>query len=228
MRICVAQHVPFEGPGLIAEWAVLREVELLVVRLFDGEVLPDREQLEGLIVLGGPMGIYDEEKYPWLLLEKQQIRLAIDDAKPVFGICLGAQLIADALGAAVFPGVEKEIGWFDVLQCASNPFLQLPEPCTVLHWHGDTFDLPENAECLGSTLLTPNQGFAVSDGLVALQFHIETTPESLDALIEHSAEELAEAGDFIQTPQELRAGLRHLPVLRPLLFGLLDRLFLGA
>ena len=227
MKIHIAQHVLFEGSGAIAAWAESRQIELSMVRLFDGEQLPDRAALEGLIVLGGPMGIYDEENFPWLVKEKKQIRAAIDDGKPVLGICLGAQLIADVLDARVFQGPQKEIGWFNIERSIQHSTFSLPESCTVLHWHGDTFDLPKQAIALASSSVTPHQGFSFKDHVVALQFHLETTPESLEALIKHSADELAESGEWIQSPQQLRNGLHHISLLQPLLFQLLDNLFLA-
>ena len=225
MKIYVAQHVPFEGVGAIADWAESRKVSLGVVRLFAAEKLP--EEVDGLIVMGGPMGIYDHEDHPWLVDEKKRIRSVIDAKKPVLGICLGAQLIADVLGARVFPGTQKEIGWFELQRTAQWTGVDFPSTCTVLHWHGDQFELPEGAISFASSAVTLCQGFFLEDRVAALQFHLETTPESLETLIENSKSELLQAGEWIQPPQELREGLVHLSALHPILFRLLDSLFLG-
>jgi len=225
MKIYVAQHVPFEGVGAIADWAESRKVSLGVVRLFAGEKLPEQID-DGLIVMGGPMGIYDYEDHPWLVDEKKMIRSVLDAKRPVLGICLGAQLIADVLGARVFSGIQKEIGWFGLERVAQWSEIDFPSSCTVLHWHGDQFEVPEGAISFASSAVTLCQGFFLEDRVAALQFHLETTPESLEALIENSTSEFLQKEEWIQSPRELREGLVHLSALHPILFRLLDALFL--
>ena len=110
MNLHYLQHVPFEGLGFIDEWAGNNGVEVGVSRLYAGEVFPAMDAFDGLVIMGGPMGIHDHEEHPWLVHEKAFIRKAIDAGKPVLGICLGAQLVADVLGAKVYPGPQKEIG----------------------------------------------------------------------------------------------------------------------
>lgn len=221
MRLHVYQHVAFEGPALIADWAAARALPLVLHRLFDGEppALPTPD--EALIVLGGPMGVHDEASCPWLVAEKAAIRKALTMGCPVFGICLGAQLLAHVLGARVYRNVEREIGWFPVASAQSG--WPLPERFTPLHWHGDTFDLPEGAQSLGSSTLTRHQGFAWRDQALALQFHLEATPDWLDGLIQHGADELAGGGQFVQPPAALQAERRHFEANRELCFALLDR-----
>jgi len=226
VKIYVLQHVSFEGVGAIADWAEMRGILLCVVRLWAGEKLPE-QVVDGLIVMGGPMGIYDYEDYPWLIDEKKFIRSVIEAKKMVLGICLGAQLIAAVLGARVFSGDEKEIGWFELKRLAPLMDISFPLGCMVLHWHGDQFEVPEGAVCFASSMVTSCQGFFLGDRVVALQFHLETTAESLEALIENSESELLEKGEWIQSPQDLREGLVYLPELHSVLFRLLDVLFLN-
>jgi GMP synthase-like glutamine amidotransferase len=222
MRLHWLQHVPFEGLGYIEEWANAHGAERSRTRLFAGEQLPDIGTFDWLVVMGGPMGIHDHEEHPWLVAEKEFIRQAIDAGKTVVGICLGAQLMANVLGAKVYPGPQKEIGWFPVQRSEGAPGL-VPEQLTVFHWHGDTFDIPEGAIRLASSAGCRNQGFVYNDRSVALQFHMETTPESMEALIEHCADELVEA-PFIQTANQMRAGRSNLADVNAIMKKLLDSL----
>ncbi len=186
MKLHYLQHVPFEGLGIIENWAVSNGFEISCTRLFADEKLPDIGSFDWLVVMGGPMGIYDHEAHPWLMAEKQLIKNTIDAGKTVLGICLGAQLIADVLGAKVYPGPQKEIGWFPLQ--GSNPLL--PETLTAFHWHGDTFEIPKGATHLASSAACKNQGFIYNGRVVGLQFHLETTPQSMEALIENCGDEL--------------------------------------
>jgi GMP synthase (glutamine-hydrolysing) len=222
MRLHYLQHVPFEGPGIIEEWAKARGAVISVSQLFNNDPLPDPEHFDWLVVMGGPMGIYDHDEHPWLVAEKQFIRQAVNADKTVLGICLGAQLIADVLGAEVYPGPQKEIGWFPVRREAGAPDL-LPEELTVFHWHGDTFDLPAGAIPLASSTTCRNQGFIYNDRVVALQFHMETTPESMEALIENCGDELVDVPG-IQTGKQMRAGLSNIGTINTAMYALLDQL----
>jgi GMP synthase-like glutamine amidotransferase len=216
------QHVPFEGLGMIEDWANAQGFEISVTRLFNNDPFPDIKTFDWLVIMGGPMGIYDLAEYPWLSAEKNFIQYAIEAKKTVLGICLGAQLIADVLGAKVYPGPQKEIGWFPIQRVAGAPDL-LPEKLTVFHWHGDTFELPEGAIRLASSAACINQGFVYNGRVVALQFHLETTPESMDALIENCGEELLDA-PYIQTAEQMRAGQAHMGNINATIFRLLDSL----
>ncbi|VGO19805.1 type 1 glutamine amidotransferase [Pontiella sulfatireligans] len=222
MRLHWLQHVPFEGLGYIEEWALVRGVEISCSQLFAGEKIPALKSFDALVVMGGPMGIYDHEEHPWLVEEKESIKQAIDAGKAVLGICLGAQLMADALGAKVYPGPQKEIGWFPIQRVAGAPEL-LPEALTVFHWHGDTFDLPEGAVRLASSKACLNQGFVYKGRAVGLQFHMETTPKNMAALIENCGHELADA-PFIQTAEQMNAGLPSIGTINSAMAQLLDTL----
>lgn len=209
MNIHWLQHVPFEGLGSIEKWAGKMGHTLSCTRLFAGDPLPQHNQFGMLVVMGGPMGIYDEKEYPWLITEKPFIRAAINAGMPVLGICLGAQLIADVLGARVSANTQKEIGWFTVTRTDPIPdglMGILPENQTVFHWHGDTFDLPAGAVHLYSSNVCRNQAFLYKDRVLALQFHLETALESAIPLIQNCRNELV-PGPSIQTEQEIIDGI---------------------
>ncbi|MEM8558638.1 MAG: gamma-glutamyl-gamma-aminobutyrate hydrolase family protein [Bacteroidota bacterium] len=191
------RHVPFEGPAHIATWAAARGYALATTRLFAGDDLPDTADLDGLVVMGGPMNIYEEDRYSWLVDEKALIREAIEAGKPVVGVCLGAQLIADVLGSRVVPVGQKEIGWFPLhLTDAgqAHPLLAgVPASLPVFHWHGETFALPNGAVHLARTPVCETQAFLWGDHVLGLQCHFEMTRSSVDAIIEGCADELAAA-----------------------------------
>lgn len=205
MRIHYLQHVPFEGPGVIQSWARRKNNLLTGTRLYGDEALPVAEDFQGLVVMGGPMGACDEKDFPWLEKEKQFIERCINQQIKVLGICLGAQLIADILGAEVSSMQHKEIGWYPLswsTPARSHSLLDfLPARQTVLHWHGDQFDLPESAISLGASEGCANQGFVVEDQIIGLQFHLEMTKKGLSQLIDNSGNELETGtGPFIQSP----------------------------
>jgi GMP synthase-like glutamine amidotransferase len=211
VRVQVFQHVPFEDLGSIRPWLVARGADVHYTRFFAHDPLPSVDDFDALIVLGGPMSVNDEALHPWLTQEKQLLRDAIAHDRPILGICLGAQLIASALGARVYPNAVKEIGWFPLRgvpispsssAAASQPKFQFPAESIVFHWHGDTFDLPEGAIRLASTAVCQNQAFQLTRNVLGLQFHLETTPESAKLMIEHGADELVTA-PYIQTAAQM-------------------------
>ncbi len=219
------QHVPFEGPAAVADWARERNVPFKVKHLFRGDSLPELTEFDMLAVMGGPMSANDEAALPWLAPEIARVGQAIAAGKAVLGICLGAQIMAKALGARVYPGPAKEIGWFHVHRTEDvHPlFSGIPAEFTAFHWHGETFDLPVGAERLASTKVTPNQAFAAGQKALGLQFHLEATKDSVNALIENAAAEIGD-GPYEQKPEALQAGLDHCAAMRPLLGRILDRL----
>ena len=223
MRIHYLQHVAFEGLGSIEEWARDHGAEIGCSRLFANEPLPGLGSFDWLLVMGGPMNIYEEEIYPWLRQEKALIKEAITAGKVVLGVCLGAQLIADTLGAKVTRNRHREIGWFPLH--AIHPAMAdiIPAQALVMHWHGDTFALPPGAEPLAASEACQNQGFIYQGRVLGLQFHLETTPESLASLIAHSGDELTVA-PFIQTPAEMLAQADRFTAINRMMAALLDYL----
>lgn len=207
MRIHWLQHVDFEGLGTMEEWVREKGHALSCTRLFAGEIVPALDAFDMLIVMGGPMGVHDHGEYSWLQDEKAFLQRVIAAGKPVLGVCLGAQLLADVLGARVFPNEEKEIGWFPVVRDGVVPerlARVLPEQQTVFHWHGDTFTLPEKAIRLYSSAACVNQAFVYEERIIGLQFHLETTPDSVASLIENCRPELV-AAPWIQKEEEMLA-----------------------
>lgn len=206
MRIHHLQHVPFEGLGSIEPYFLQQGHQLSSTHLYLGQVLPYLDSLDWLIVMGGPMGVHDEAVYPWLAEEKAFIRNAIDNGKLVLGICLGAQLIADVLGARVYRNEHREIGWFPItpsVESGSTIFGKVfPDSMDVFHWHGDTFDIPSGGVLLASSAACKNQGFSIDDRIVALQFHLETTPDSARALIDNGRDEL-DGSHYVQAEADI-------------------------
>jgi len=222
MRMAVLQHVEFEGPAAVADWAAERGFPLRIYQLYRDTALPPVSDFDMLTVMGGPMSANDEARLGWLGPEIALVREAIAADKTVLGICLGAQIIAKALGARVYPGSAKEIGWFPVQRTAgSHPlFDSLPDSFTPFHWHGETFDLPCEATLLAKSEVTETQAFAVGQRVLGLQFHMEATEESVRALLEGAAHEIGH-GVFEQQPAAILAGLNQCASLRPLLDAVL-------
>jgi GMP synthase (glutamine-hydrolysing) len=208
MRIHYLQHVPFEGLASIEQWATKKDYIISATKFYNGEILPSVDDLDWLIIMGGPMNIYEDDKYPWLTLEKHFIAEAIKNNKIVIGICLGSQLIADVLGAKVYKGQEKEIGWYPIQVTpeaqVSQVFTSFPPSFTVFHWHSDIFDLPLGAVRLAYSEVCANQAFIYGDRVLGLQFHLESTPDSVQQIIKNSTSELV-TGKYIQKPEEMLA-----------------------
>ncbi len=188
--IYAIQHLSFEDLGSLEDLFYQLGFR---VRYFEAGVddLTQAMQHTGLtIILGGPIGVYETEDYPFLQKEIDLLKVRLENNLPTLGICLGAQLIAHALGAKVYAGAVKEIGWSPLtLSNQTNHLLAPLEDSPVLHWHGDTFDLPKNAVLLASSALYPNQAFSIGSHILALQFHIEVATESLEKwLIGHTCE----------------------------------------
>src|SRR3990172_5902996 len=167
MKIDILQHVPYEGPGAIAEWAQSRGHELRVTELYKAAP-PPAEDVEFVVVMGGPMNVYQETEYPWLAAEKAFLSGAIGAGRVVLGICLGAQLLADVLGGKVSKNKQAEIGWFPVEITDDGRDLELlegfPTPFIALHWHGDTFSIPPDALHVASPAACRNPAFAYDGG----------------------------------------------------------------
>lgn len=204
MRAHCLQHVPFEGLGSIAPWLQAQGYEVTYTRFFETTDLPDVRSIDFLVILGGPMSVKDEGRYPWLVSEKRFIRDYIASGKPALGICLGAQLIASALGARVFQNPVKEIGWFPVhgLHSGEGEIFVFPPSEMVFHWHGETFDLPEGAIRIARSIGCENQAFQLGKNVIALQFHLETTPESAREIVLQCRDELT-VSPYIQREEDI-------------------------
>jgi GMP synthase-like glutamine amidotransferase len=205
MKVHVFQHAPFEDLGSIAAWLRDRGAEVRYTRFFADERPPNLDQIDLLIAMGGPMSVNDERELPWLTIEKQAVRDAIARNIPVLGVCLGAQLIASALGARVYPNSVKEIGWFPIHGVpAAKAAFAFPPHCPVFHWHGETFDLPAGAIHLARSAACRHQAFQIGRNVLALQFHLEMTAHGLLGLVENCRNELV-SGPYVQHEQELLA-----------------------
>ena len=228
MRLHVLQHVPFEGLGHIDSWIRRRGHRLTLSRLYEGAKLPDPEAFDRLVILGGPLNIHEEAAYPWLVEEKALIKAALAAGKSAVGICLGAQLLADGLGSRVYAGSHREIGWFPVRLTAAGQRTALteglPAVTTVFHWHGDTFDLPPGAVHLFASEACANQAFLLDNRILGLQFHLESTPETVQQLLTHCRDELI-PGPFIQGVAQIADTVpERFARINNLLETLLDRL----
>jgi GMP synthase (glutamine-hydrolysing) len=198
MTECIAiRHVAFEDvgllSGLLAECGFsLRYLEAGVDRIDTTEIAA----ADLVVILGGPIGVYEDDRYPFLRDELAAVRARLDAKRATLGICLGAQLIAKALGADVAPGPAKEIGWGSIALTEAGkrsvlaPFADVP----VLHWHGDNAGLPPGAVNLASTKACPHQAFAIGDTILALQFHIEADPRRIEQWLVGHTVELGKAG----------------------------------
>ncbi|MBN2084715.1 MAG: type 1 glutamine amidotransferase [Anaerolineales bacterium] len=226
MRISVLTHIPFETPGCISRWAAERGHECTVVRLWAGEPPPDADAVDLLVSMGGPMGANDESRFPWLREEKRLICSIQERGKRGLGICLGAQVMAAALGARVRPNPGKEIGWFPVRLTGEgqhSPFFSgFPAEFQAFHWHADTFDIPPGSVRLAESAASRNQAFAAG-GLLGLQFHLEVEAAGVRALLEHCRSDL-QAAEWVQPREVIEAGPDSYAELHARAFALLDSL----
>ncbi len=216
-KVLFIQHGDTDKPGLLSSALDARKVGLEICHPYAGQALPDSlAGFDGLAIGGGAQSAYEQDRFPYLAHECALIREATQQEKPVLGLCLGAQLMAAALGASVRPGARREIGFFpvtlDPIARYDPLWCDLPTDFITTHWHGDVFDLPSAGMRLGSSALTPNQLFRYGRGLYGLQFHLEMTPEIFEEMVVDSEDYLREAG---ADPQALTAQAREvLPPLR--------------
>jgi len=184
MNVLIIKNIAAEGPGTIEDYLRSEAIPYAIVDLGRGEGIPDPNTVTHLVIMGGPMAVYEMDQHPYLRAEAKLIEQSIKGGKRVLGVCLGAQMVAHALGARVYAGEQKEIGWYKVAltpEGMKDPLLSAlaldgSTAAAVFQWHGDTFDLPSDAVRLASSPLYPNQAFRYKDRVYALQFHIEVTP----------------------------------------------------
>jgi GMP synthase-like glutamine amidotransferase len=227
LRIHILQHVAFEGPAAIGDWALIHGHAVSSTHLFaKAAVLPATDDFDLLVIMGGPMGVDDVATIPWLGAEMEFVRKTVLAGKKLLGICLGAQILAHVLGGIVSTNPLKEIGWFPIQR---SPELQgiwaevFPAEYVAFHWHGQTFSLPQGAQAIGSSQACVNQGFLWNDQVLALQFHLETTPASAEALLAHGLADLGSEGVFVQSAKVIGDGAQiHCVRLNRLLDGVLQ------
>lgn len=202
MKLHYLQHVPFEGIAGIGGWALRKGFSVSSTQLYKEFKLPCQNDFDWLAVMGGPMNIYEEGKFPWLKQEKNFIRHAVDKGKVVLGVCLGAQLVAAVLGGEVKKNNHKEIGWYPVNLTEEGAkealFKNFPPEFTPFHWHGDTFEVPAGAIRIAESQACKNQAFIYKDRVLGLQFHLESSLNDIENLIKNCGSELVEA-KFIQS-----------------------------
>jgi GMP synthase-like glutamine amidotransferase len=207
MHIHYLQHERNEDLAFIGQWASQNDVTTSATLFFEEPVFLDFDAFDWLIIMGGPMAAYEEEKYTWLISEKVFIKKAISAGKIVLGICLGSQLIADALDAKVSKNEEAEIGFFPVIfsrEAQSDKYFRhFPRELMTMHWHGDTFELPEGAIHMASSSATLNQAFRWGNRVFALQFHPEFTEDSVRTLLKTAAGDLWKNGKWIQHEDQI-------------------------
>jgi GMP synthase (glutamine-hydrolysing) len=209
MKVTVLQHVAPEGLASIQDALDAKQVSAEVVRIFDGDAAPRSLETDGLIVMGGPMGVYDP--FPHLRDEQKLIESALSQGKPVLGVCLGSQLIASVLGATVKPSGRQEIGWHRVTIKDDPLWDGVPRSFEALHWHGDIFDLPLGAKSLASSKMTAQQAFQHGKAL-GLLFHLEVSESAIDGMADAFPEDLAKVG--LTHSRLMEQSREHLPSLR--------------
>ena len=227
-RIHCITHELFEDLGTIRDWIEKGEHSLSRSRLHLGEDLPQLDSFDFLILMGGSMSVNDEAKFPWLKAEKELIRMSYAQSKLILGICLGAQLIASAMGSKVYPNDNREIGWLPIELTSSAHQLGLfpasGSSLTVFHWHGETFDLPHGAELLASSKACKHQAFSLSAArVIGLQFHLEMTPLDVQRMLDSCDEELGQ-NEFVQSAEQIHKLSGNWMQCRELMFSLLDRI----
>ena len=229
MRWHCLQHLPNEGPGHVAEWLAAHGHSLSYPRLVEPNPgFPALVDFDGLLILGGAMSVHDEAAFPWLRAEKAFLREVLRAGKVTLAICLGAQLVAQALGAEVRPNPAPEVGFWTVrfsAKALEHPLLRSwPEKAAVLHWHLDTFTVPPGAIRVGMSAGCATQGFVWGDGVIGLQFHPEMTVSMVEQLMAFEAHETAQEQEFVQTAEQIRGRLKSVWKGRKLLEALLANL----
>ncbi len=194
-RILVIKHIDCEGLGSFEPH--LKEMGFIPVTVcgYKGEEIPQSDkEFHALILLGGPIGVYETEKYPFLKEEMILVKNFHESGKAILGICLGAQLIAEALGGKVYKGMGKEIGWYHINFTAEGRmdpiFSDMPDTPMVFQWHGDTFELPHGAQRLAFSYMYPNQAFRIKNNIYGIQFHIEVTEDMVSEWMDKYRDEL--------------------------------------
>lgn len=199
MKVLILQHTATEGAGGILDWCTKNRAEITYIKLYKpNPVFDSTKHYDLMIILGGPMSVNDEMQLSWLKPEKQFVREMIVANTPILGICLGAQMIAMALGVKVKANPQTEIGWHSVKKVNSDKkVIQLPESFDFFHWHNETFQLPYKAVRLAESVACVNQGYQIGDRVIGLQFHPEVTLETMQHWIKEAGDTL-KPSTFVQ------------------------------
>jgi len=228
MNFLIFQHVPYESPGFIPDWIQEHGHSCTFVNFYDDPGLPVGGKYDGLIIMGGPMNVYDDEECSWLESEKEFIKRFIQSGKKVLGICLGAQMVADALGAEVYKNKHLEIGWFPVKvdqeHLPSKYANVFPDDFVTFHWHGDTFEIPDKVVGFISSEACANQAF-ILDNVAAFQFHMEMTQEGMNELVRHNELIFEQSYPFIQPREKLLDTTRFFDINQSVLYKFLNKFF---
>lgn len=225
MKVHYLQHVPFEDLGIIESLLISGGHQLSCTKLYKSCDLPLVHDFDWLIVMGGPMGVNDEAAYPWLRHEKKLIQDAISNNKTILGICLGAQLIAQVLGANVYRNNYREIGWFEIERAKDTGKTIMadvfPARTHAFHWHGDTFDIPKGAVHIAKSEACLNQGFVFEDRVIGFQFHLESTPQTVRRLILNCGDEI-DGSEYVQTEANILSAANDFTIINKLMGRVLD------
>lgn len=232
-KVLVLQHVEQEHAGLIADVLAEFQIHTEVIRPDLGHVIPENpDGYSGVVLTGGPQSAYDEAKDPFLAREKQFVRSVIGLGVPIFGVCLGCQILAECLGGSVKPGSSLEIGWFEVWKATSSDsdplFREFPKSFFPLHWHGDVMDIPPGCVAFGSSAATAAQGFSFKGQCYGLLFHVEATHQMIGTMCEAFSPELDRAR--VSASEILAASASRLREIEPVaraFFGQWARLVLA-
>ena len=227
MKIHYLQHVPFEDLGMMAPLFMAGGHKLTNTQFFKSYTLPSVNDFDCLVVMGGPMGVDDESSYPWLYEEKKIIEAAVKHKKIILGICLGAQLIAQVMGANVHKNKYREIGWFDIerKKAISDTLLAdvFPLQARVFHWHGDTFDIPKGAVHIAKSEACENQAFVLDNHIVGFQFHLESTPQTVKNLILNCKDEI-DGSKYVQSETRILSKKNDFSHINNIMHSVLDSL----
>lgn len=227
MRIHALINYSIVDLGTIQTWADNKGHTITTTNVYENQQFPDLDQFDLLIILGGLMSAYEEEKHPWIKMEKQFIKKAIDAGKGVLGVCLGAQMIADTIGSKTYPQGHLELGWWDVQFTESIKdipvFKGLPTDLKLFQFHSDTYQLPPDATHLAKSKGCENQAFIYGDRVVGLQFHPEFTEAKIQEMVDLIEAEMAD-GPYAQHPEEFLGREDDLQKAQAFLFTLLDNL----
>lgn len=228
MNIHALFHVAFEGLGSIEPWVQARGHHLTQTHLYCNDSLPDPESVDFLVIMGGPMSVNDSHQFPWLMSELAFVQSFLKTGKPILGICLGAQMIAKALGSSIYANSQRELGWFPIQTIPESlppEWVGIwPTISIVFHWHGETFDLPAGAQRLCYSQACQNQAFLYNNNVLGLQFHFEMTAQTIESMYVHSAQDLDPPGPYVQSTRDYSMESLYLEPNQACLWALLDKL----